>query len=235
MNLPARRGIALTAIGPILMLIFAPAALGIGVWRGVVASDARLDAYPWVRGAQSIRVDDTAARSILVSDDTMEDISWVDCVVSGPSGEADLDVGVDGGPIASSYVEFGVFHPDTPGSYELDCATEQVKVVPTTAVDDADEAFGLRFLVGLVAAVVLFLIGGTLLIVGIVKLVRSSQERQRALLARAGYGYGPYQRPYQGPTYGVPPLAPYQNGRREQLPAMRDPKDPFAPPTERTP
>lgn len=235
MNLPARRGIALTVIGPILMLIFAPAALGIGVWRGVVASNDRLDAHPWVQVGQSVQIGGGQPQSIVVSDVGVAPA--MDCSVAGPTGPVDVHPVPydDGGIGASSYLEIAYFDPDASGAYQVDCGVGPVKVISTQVLVGADDAFGVPLVLGLCVAGVFFVVGGTLLIVGIVKLVRSSQERQRALLARAGYGYGPYQGPYQGPTYGVPPLAPYQNDPREQLPAMGDPKDPFAPPTERTP
>jgi hypothetical protein len=204
MNLPARRGLALTIIGPILMLVLAPAVLGIGIWRGVVTSNDRLDAHPWVRQGGSVQIADVRAQSILVSD-ALDDTSWVDCTVTGPTGEPRMDVSVDGSAYGSSYVEVATIYPTVPGSYALDCSTDRVKVVPTAAVQDSSHAFLVRFLSGLGMAALTFLAGVTALIVGIVKLVNSGNDRRRAQWAQAGYGYtGGYGYPQQAPPTGDP-------------------------------
>lgn len=186
MNLPPRRGLALTIIGPILMLVFAPAALGIGIWRGVAVAQNQLDSYSWVEAG------------------------------------------------GSSYLEVAYFDPDGPGAYRVDCPAAQVKVMPTQALNQADDAFGSRFVVGLGAAGIVFVIGVILLIVGIVKLVGSSRERQSALIARMGYGptygsaYGAPPATY-GSAYGAPP-APYQGSYPPQPPPIGDLDDPYARP-----
>ncbi|MFC6704058.1 hypothetical protein [Flexivirga alba] len=214
MNLPARRGLALTIIGPILMLVLAPAVLGIGIWRGVVAGNAGLDHYSWMDVGQTAQISGVGSQSIVVSDNGAS--SSVDCSVDGPSGPVDIypvSYG-DGSIAASSYLEIAEFDPDVPGAYQVDCAADQVKVLPTQVLDDADNAFGLRMLIGFAAAGVCFAIGLTLLIVGIVKLVNSANDRRRALWPQAGYGYG-----YTG-GYGYP----------QQAPPTGDPDDPYARP-----
>ena len=218
MNLPARRGLALTIIGPILMLILAPAALGIGIWRGVVASDSGLDRYSWLDAGQSVEISDPGSQSIVIHDNG--DSSPVDCNVDGPSGPLDIyPVSyADGGIGASSFTEVAEFDPDAPGAYQVDCAADRVKVLPTQVLDDADNTFGVRLVIGIGAAGVCFAIGLVLLIVGIVKLVNSGNDRRRAQWAQAspGYGYG------YGYTGGY--------GYQQQSPPTGDPNDPYARP-----
>jgi len=228
MYLPPRRGLALTVIGPILLVVLVPSELAIGFWRGVVASNQQLDPYSWLHIGQTVQIDGGESQSIVALDN--DDAYSADCTVAGPSGEVEVyPVSYDDGGIgASSYLEVAQFDPDEAGAYRVDCAIGRVKVMPIQVLSNADDAFGLRFVVGLAAAALAFAIGVTLLIVGIVKLIHSSQERQRARIAQGGYGY----LPQYGPPYGAPPPA-YQFRYAHQPPTMGDPNDPYATPPEK--
>lgn len=182
MNLPPRRGLALTIVGPLMMLLLAPIVLGLSVWGGIAETNRRLGAHPWVQSGQ-VHITDTRTQSIMVKS------GYADCTVTGPHGRP---VALETTNIISlsAYEQHATFEPSVPGDYQVDCEP-RAKVMSLAARHHAEDAIGLGIVIGIAAATVVFLLGGILLIVGIVKLVNSGRERRSARSAPAS----PYQHP----------------------------------------
>src|SRR5579875_1822212 len=86
MNLPKRRGLALTIIGAVLMLVLAPAAAGIGIWQGVSKGMSAVDDQPWIAANSTVHVTGHGSQTILVEGTYENTEPLPDCRVTGPDG-----------------------------------------------------------------------------------------------------------------------------------------------------
>jgi hypothetical protein len=230
MELPKRRGLTLTIIGAICMVLLAPAAAGIGIWQGVSHGMSAVNDQPWVSPGGVVHVTDHARQTILVEGYYAADEPLPSCRVIGPSGAtttvdtsvARLHMDWSG----TSLTRAGTFRPLATGDYQITCSDVRTKVLASSIADDITRRVLVPLGVGLAVAVVVFLIGLVLLIIGILKLVNSGRERSRARIAMAGgypgqqwYGGSP---PGAGPPYGNQPPYGKQPGQQPG-----DPDDPY--------
>lgn len=223
MQLPKRRGLALTIIGAILMLVVAPTAAGIGIWKGVSGGMNVVSDTAWIEPGGRVHVAGTEDQTILVEGryDTGEPLP--SCDVSGPDGqpvtvdEGSARLSMDWG--GTAYSRAGTFDPTATGDYTVDCSGHRAKVLSSSVANDVARRVLVPLGIGIGLGVLAFLLGVVLLIVGIVKLVKSGQERSRARMAAAGWpgGPGPGQAPY-GPPQGYGGQPPHKPG---------DPQDPY--------
>jgi hypothetical protein len=219
MQPPKRRGLALTIIGAILMLVVAPTAAGIGIWKGVSGGMNAVSDTAWVEPGGTVHVSGTEDQTILVEGRYETGEPLPDCHVTGPD---DQPITVDEGTTrlsmdwgGTAYSRVGTFDPTGSGDYTVDCSGHRTKVLSSSVANDVARRVLVPLGIGVGLGVLAFLVGVVLLIVGIVKLVRSGQERSQARIAAAGWpgGHGPGQAPY---GYGGPP--PHKPG---------DPQDPY--------
>lgn len=185
MNLPPRRGLALTVIGAVLMLIVAPLVVGVTIWTGTGLAGRQIDSRPWMHSGDVLHLAHAEGEVILVKDES------VDCTVTGPSGQVPLRNAKDTALNVNRYKEYADFWASTPGDYRVDC-TAPVKVVPVMDKRHADDTFYLTLLIGLAVAALAFVIGVVLAIVGVTKLVGSRRERRLAQAAQGGYHQPPH-------------------------------------------
>ncbi|RNI25124.1 hypothetical protein [Flexivirga caeni] len=231
MSLPRRRGLALTIVGAVLMLILAPAAAGIGIWQGVSHGMSAVNDQPWHAASSSVHVDTTDSQTILV-DGTYDDSQALPaCRITGPDGQqvavsqGDGRLTIDWGSTALTRV--GTFQPTTAGDYTIDCSGLRTKVLDSDIAGDIAHRVLVPIGIGVGGGALVFLVGVVLLIIGIVKLVNSGKERNRARLAAAGYPGAPGT--YPGPYGAGPPphSGPAPGGQPPYGPTPGDPKDPY--------
>ena len=86
MQLPKRRGLALTIIGAVLMLVLAPAAAGIGIWQGVSRGMSAVEDQPWTVANGAVHVTSGSSRTILVEGTYANTQPLPRCRVTGPAG-----------------------------------------------------------------------------------------------------------------------------------------------------
>lgn len=223
MQLPKRRGLALTIIGAILMLVVAPAAAGIGIWKGVSGGMNAVSDTAWTAAGGSVHVTGAEDQTILVEGRYDTGMPLPTCEVTGPDGhrltvdEGTTRLSMDWG--GTAYSRAGTFTPSGPGDYTVDCSGHRTKVISSSVANDVARRVLVPLGIGVGIGVLAFLLGVVLLIVGIVKLVKSGQERSRARMAAAGWpgGPGPGGSPY-GPPQGYGGQPPYKPG---------DPQDPY--------
>lgn len=212
MNLPKRRGVALTIIGAVLMLVLAPAAAGIGIWQGVSRGMSAVDDQPWVPAAGKVHLTGAGAQTVLVEGSYDSGQPLPTCRVTGPAGQpipvpsGSTRLNLDWG--GTVLTRAGTFEAASAGDYTVDCSGLRTKVLPSGIADDIARRVLVPIGIGVGLGAVAFLLGVILLIVGIVKLVNSGRERNLARIAAAGYP-GPYG---AGPSsYGPPPNDPYRH------------------------
>jgi len=208
MQLPKRRGLALTIIGAVLMLILAPAAAGIGIWQGVSKGMSAVDDQPWIAANSSVHVTGNGGQTILVEGTYDSTERLPHCDVTGPGGRPvpvvrGSSLTFDWG--GTALTRTGSFTPVGDGDYRIDCDGLRTKVLDSSIADDITSRVLVPLGIGLGVGALAFLVGVILLIVGIVKLVSSGRERGQARIAAAGYPGS-----YGGPSsYGPPPGGPY--------------------------
>lgn len=222
MQLPKRRGLALTIIGAILMLVLAPTAAGVGIWKGVSGGMNAVSDASWIEPGGTVHVTGTEDQTILVEGRYETGEPLPSCDVTGPDRRhITVDVGtarlsMDWG--GTAYSRAGTFHSSGTGDYTVDCSGHRTKVISSSVANDVARRVLVPLGIGVGIGVLAFLLGVVLLVVGIVKLVNSAHERTRARAATAGWpGHGPGQAPY-GPPHGY-------GGQPPQKP--RDPQDPY--------
>lgn len=221
MQLPKRRGLALTIIGAILMLVIAPTAAGVGIWKGVSGGMNAVSDTAWIEPGGTAHVTTSEDQTILVEGRYETGDPLPRCDVSGPDGQP---ITVDKGTArlsmdwgGTAYTRAGTFETSGAGDYTIDCSGHRTKVLSSTVANDVARRVLVPLGIGVGIGVLAFLLGVVLLIVGIVKLVNSGRERAQARAAAAGWpGYGPGQAPYGPHGYGGPP--PQKPG---------DPQDPY--------
>lgn len=224
MTLPKRRGLALTIIGAILMLVIAPAAAGIGIWQGVSGGMNAVRDTAWVAPGGTTHLTGAEDQTILVEGRYQTGEKLPSCTVTAPDGQpVTVETGttrlsMDWG--GTAYSRAGTFRSTGAGDYTVDCSGQRVKVLSSSVADDIARRVLVPLGIGLGIGVLAFLAGVVLLIVGIVKLVNSGRERARERAFAAGRSGG-YSRPGQ-PPYGPP------QGYGGQPPHHRDdPQDPY--------
>ncbi|HWC22324.1 MAG TPA: hypothetical protein VG502_08515 [Flexivirga sp.] len=225
MQLPKRRGLALTIIGAILMLVIAPTAAGVGIWKGVSGGMNSVSDAAWIEPGGKTHVTGVEDQTILVEGRYEAGEPLPRCTVTGPDGRR---VAVDTGTArlsmdwgGTAYTRAGTFDPGSTGDYAIDCSGHRAKVLSSSVANDVARRVLVPLGIGLGIGVLAFLAGVVLLIVGIIKLVNSGRERNQARAAAAGWpgGYGPGRPPY-GPPQGYGAQPPHKPG---------DPDDPYAP------
>ncbi|NNG37897.1 hypothetical protein HJ588_01225 [Flexivirga sp. ID2601S] len=226
MQLPKRRGVALTVIGAVLIVILAPAALAIGIWRGVAGGVDELNNQDDLPPGSTYRVDDSAERTILVagSYDEAAPTPLPTCRVTAPDG-SQVPVAEPTGKLSvewgdASYHKAAVFTPRGEGDYRIDCG-ESAKVVRTTLANDISRKVLVPLGIGIGAAALSFIAGVIMLVVGIVKLSNSGKERRLAQQAAGGYYPGGYY-----PPQGYPEQHGQQPPQKPGNPG--NPDDPYA-------
>ncbi|WP_265443435.1 hypothetical protein [Flexivirga meconopsidis] len=233
MQLPKRRGVALTVIGAVLIVLLAPAALGIGIWRGVVTGLDTINQQPTIPSGGTYSINSgLAARSIMVEGDYAEGLQ-PKCRVTGPDG-ASVTVEEATGALSYSsrgttWTRAGTFSPTSTGDYRIACG-RAAKVMDSDVAGQLGRNLALPIGIGIGVAALSFIAGVILLIVGIVKLSNSGKERRLAQQAAGGYypgGYYPGPQGYQGyPSQQYPPEG-YPDGRPPQQ-KPGNPDDPYA-------
>lgn len=216
MQEPKRRGLALTIIGAILMLVIAPTAAGIGIWQGVSGGMNAVSDKPWIDPGGTVHVTEADDQTILIEGRYETGDPLPPCDVTGPDGqpitvdEGTARLSMDWG--GTAYSRAGTFHATGAGDYKIDCSGHRTKVLTSSVANDIARRVLVPLGIGIGIGMLAFILGVVLLIVGIVKLVKSGQERTRARAAAAGWpgGYGPGH-----PPYGPPPQKP------------GDPQDPY--------
>lgn len=201
MQLPKRRGLALTIIGAVLMLLIAPAAAGIGIWKGVSGGMSTVNDTAWVDPGGTAQVTDAEEQTILVEGRYDTGVPLPTCRVTAPGGRS---ITVDQGTArlsmdwgGTAYTRAGTFRSSGPGDYIVDCGQHRTKVLTSQLANDVARRVLVPLGIGIGIAVLAFLTGVVLLIVGIVKLVNSSRERSHARMVASGgwpggpHGYGP--------------------------------------------
>ncbi|MFC6704057.1 hypothetical protein [Flexivirga alba] len=200
MPLPKRRGLALTIIGAILMLVVAPAAAGIGIWKGVSGGMNAVSDTAWVEPGGKVHVTGGEDQTILVEGRYSTGESLPSCDVTGPDGqpvtvdESTARLSMDWG--GTAYSRAGTFKSSGAGDYSIDCSGHRAKVLSSSVANDVARRVLVPLGIGLGIGVLAFLAGVVLLIVGIIKLVNSGRERAQARVAAAGWPGGP-QDPYR--------------------------------------
>ncbi|MBB2892875.1 hypothetical protein [Flexivirga oryzae] len=206
MQLPKRRGLALTIIGAVLMLILAPAAAGIGVWQGVSKGMSAVDDQPWISANSTVHVTDHNSQTILVEGTYESTDPLPVCDITGPDGQqVPIDRGsgrltMDWG--GTAFTRAGTFLPEGDGDYRIDCDGLRTKVLDSDIANDIARRVLVPLGIGVGLGALAFLVGVILLIVGIVKLVNSGRERNQARIAAT----------YPGPYGGPPPYGPQSKG-----------------------
>lgn len=224
MQLPKRRGLALTIIGAVLMLLIAPAAAGIGIWQGVSGGMSAVNDTSWIEPGGSVHVSDGEDQTILVEGRYATGEPLPSCDVTGPDGrsitvdQGNARLSMDWG--GTSYSRAGTFPASEPGDYSIDCAGHRTKVLNSELANDVARRVLVPLGIGLGIGVIAFLLGVVLLIIGILKLVNSGHERSRARVAAAGGWPGPH-----GP--GTPPYGPQGYGGQQPPPKPGNPDDPY--------
>lgn len=205
MPLPKRRGVALTVVGAVLMLLIAPAAAGIGIWQGVSHGMSAVDDQPWIAAHGTVHVSGRHSQTILVEGGYEASESLPTCEVTGSDGQpvpvvrgtAHLTMNWGG----TALTRAGTFAPPDAGDYAVDCDGLRTKVLDSGIANDIARRVLVPIAIGVGLGGLAFLAGVVVLIVGIIKLVNSGRERNLARIAAAGYPRG-----YGGPpSYGPPP------------------------------
>ncbi|GGB42882.1 hypothetical protein GCM10011492_37280 [Flexivirga endophytica] len=219
MQVPKRRGLALTIIGAVLMLLIAPAAAGIGIWKGVSGGMNAVSDTAWIEPGRTVHLTGVDDQTILVEGRYETGEPLPACDVTGPG---DRRITVDQGTArlsmdwgGTAYTRAGTFHPVGAGDYAIDCSDHRAKVISSAVADDVARRVLVPLGIGLGIGVLAFMAGVVLLIVGIIKLVKSGQERSRAKAAAAGWpGYGPGGGQPHGQQPPYPPGNPDDPYRR---------------------
>lgn len=225
---PKRRGLALTIIGALLAFVIAPSVFIIAT----LASTSKLDAasgFPVVDGKTVVTLTAKEQQLLITSRKN------TDCVVSSFTGERyeieSEPASSSGGYSFSSSSGMYSFSVDTTGPHTIECG-EGIIVSGNDA--EAFKEYVLRnLLIALGVASAIGITGVVLLIVGIVKLVRSGKERKafqrQNMPAAVGYGQNSGYAPPQTPGYGQP-QAPYGQPTQNSaaVPAAGTPEEQFA-------
>ncbi|WP_446666224.1 hypothetical protein [Flexivirga sp. B27] len=218
MQLPRRRGLVLTIVGAVLMLLIAPAAAGIGIWKGVSGGMSTVNDTAWIEPGGTAHVGDHQDQTILVEGRYETGEPLPSCDVNGPDGQP---ITVDQGTArlsmdwgGTAYTRAGTFQSSGPGDYAIDCEGHRTKVLTSQLANDIARRVLVPLGIGIGIGVLAFLAGVVLLVVGIIKLVNSGRERNQARMAASGGWPGQYGPP---PGYGgqQPPHKP------------GDPNDPY--------
>lgn len=202
MQLPKRRGLALTIIGAILMLVIAPAAAGVGIWKGVSGGMNAVSDTSWVNPGGKVHVTGAEDQTILVEGRYETGQPLPSCNVTGPDGQP---ITVDAGTArlsmdwgGTAYSRAGTFTSSGAGDYTVDCRGHRTKVLSSSVANDVARRVLVPLGIGIGLGVLAFFAGVVLLIVGIIKLVNSGHERAQARAAAAGGWSGGYpQDPYR--------------------------------------
>lgn len=205
MQLPKRRGLALTIIGVMLMLVIAPAATGIGIWLGVSGGMNAVSGTSWVSPGGTVHLTGTDDQTILVEGRYGAGHPLPSCKVSGPGGQprpvttGSAGLSTDRG--GTAYSRAGTFTSAGTGDYTIDCSGHRTKVLNSSVANGVRRRVLIPLGLGIGLGILAFAAGVGLLIVGTVKLVNSGNERRRARAAVADWrgGHGPGLAPYRPP------------------------------------
>lgn len=206
-----RRGLGALITGLVLMLLVAPLLFVGGLTfaaRNVVniARDAQTVApggtLTLKAGESALVVVDVgpAPNNSLSVNDTSADATQ-SCTMTGPAGEATVDStsGLSANLDGRHYESAGLFTATDAGTYTLTCSGPAKVMTGADATGIAGRTVAAA-LIGFVAASVAGLLGLILLIVGIVRMRRSS----RSGVGQPPYGGYPGQPAYGQPAYGQP-------------------------------
>lgn len=190
---PKRRGLALTILGALLMLVVAPAVFVIGLVFGVNGALDIIRQAPQVEPGGTVQMAAGQTRDIYAytgvssnSDGVTASTTAADaptCKVQSPSG-ADVQLTPASGRTTWSrdggdYVMAGSFTATTAGDYRVDCGDREMLLPDGKDAKNAGEKAVTGIGGGLIIASIAGLIGLIMLIVGIVKLVNSGRERSQ--------------------------------------------------------
>lgn len=210
---PKRRGLALTIIGAVLMVLVAPAAFVIGTVIGVNSAMSVIDEAPAVPARGTVDMAAGQTRDIYAYVGVSDSESGVhvgssrpdstECTVRDAAGAEVSVAGADGSSSWTRdhglYLMVGSFTASSPGKYAVDCGNAKMLLPDGDDASKAGKAALWGVGGGVAAASVLGLLGLIMLIVGIVKLVNSGRERSQFRLQQqaaqwnpGGYGPGRY-------------------------------------------
>ena len=191
---PKRRGLALTIVGAVMMLVLAPAAFVVGTVFGVKGAVDLVQSAPMVTSGGSVAMSVGQTRDIYAyvgassSDSGIETDSTLGesvpaCKVTSPSG-ADVPVSSatgntswtrDGGRYGSA----GSFTAEEAGDHAVDCGSASAIVPDGDQASEAATKAAWGIGGGLIGATIIGILGLIMLIIGIVKLVNSGKERSQ--------------------------------------------------------
>lgn len=199
---PKRRGIPLTVVGAVMLIIIAPACAVIGIVVGVNNTMDAIQDAPIVQTGSTYQA--TAGHTVTVLGFTgMHSGSGVStgthagygpgCQVTSPSGEqvnltpsSSLTITSDSRRFSAS----GEFTPQETGEYAISCGGGQAMVLDSSQADDLLKNTFIYAAVGVGTAVVVGIIAIILIVVGIVKINRSGNEMRDYDARQAGWAPG---------------------------------------------
>ncbi len=215
---PTRRGIVLTVVGVVLLVIVAPACAALGLILGIGGGmDDIAETAPLASGTTYVATagQETTIYGSMGRDGGGDGVSSSSgqapgprCQVRGESGES-VSVTPSGGTTITRqgvrYVESGEFTPPTSGEYAITCPGGSAIVMNSGRAGHVLKRIFTIVAVGVGVAIVIGCIGLAALVVGIVRISRSGREISEFDRAHGlGYAGGPGYAP-PPPGYGPPP------------------------------
>lgn len=205
---PKRRGLALTIIGGVLMVVVAPVIFVVATVMGVKDAVNLISNTPVVPNGGTVTMTAGQTRDIYPyvgtsTSDTGVDSSPTmattvpDCTVTDPTGQ-DVSISTGGGATTWSrqggaYQIYGSFTASQAGEYKVTCGNVDALVPDGHDATNAGKKAAWGIGGGFIGASVAGLLGLILLIVGIVKLVNSGKERSAFRMQQQ---MGQWQQPY---------------------------------------
>jgi hypothetical protein len=216
--MPRRRGLLVLILGLVCMIVVAPVVSIAIIFSGVMKiTDLNFPVGNPVAAGSTIELPADQREVVLVAGELIDH----SCVVTSPgsrplpltqqSSSTEVTIDLEG----SRYTESARFTTTEAGAYQVSCG-DGAAVISASSFDSHFRNLVTRIVVGALIGVLLGLIGLVLLILGIIRLVRSGRERSNYRLAQAtgGMPYGGFPgTPYSGgyPQQEYPPQDPGPN------------------------
>ncbi|TWP33517.1 hypothetical protein [Leekyejoonella antrihumi] len=223
---PRRRGVAMTVIGALMLVMLAPAAAVIGILIGVKDGIGNITGAPVVASGHSRQL--TAGREVMlfsyvgrssngngVSDSAGSRPASGTCRVTDSTGSAVDVTGTSNVHITRDGAEYagaGHFTAPKDDAYTITCGSHPAMVLDADVANHLLRKILLPIGIGVGVAILVGLIGLVLLIVGIVRITRSNRAMREFDLqgAPAYSGGGPGYDPYPPQGQQDPPPGPDQ-------------------------
>ncbi len=209
---PQRRGLVTLIIGVVLLFVVAPAVGVIGFVYGLNSGMDKITGAPIVAAGQSHHLSAGDSATIFGYSGPASSGTGVSsnggslptstCQVTSPSGTS-IDLipqsGVQVTRGGSAYDMVGHFTATKDGDYVIDCGDHPALVLDSSIADHLLRTIFLPIGIAAGVAAIIALAGIILLIVGIVRLVRSRRAIQEFDMAQGAYGAG---QPYDPGNWG---------------------------------